>query len=406
MIEQSLNTLDHVRLTVNGRTQREERSEIGQFLTPGAIARFMASLFAPNRWDQVRILDAGAGAGVLFSAYVEMLVAEGRRPLSIGVVAYENDDCILPELAQTMARCEIVCGNAGIAFHGEIRNEDFVSAAIAQTEDGLFSGPGERFTHAILNPPYKKINGESATRKRMDAAGMEVSNLYPAFVWLAARLLAPGGELAAITPRSFCNGPYFREFRLVLLKMMSLRRIHVFESRKKAFGDDDVLQENVIYHAVREGKNPAQVIVSSSEGLDFESASIRSIPYEQVIHPQDRDAFIHLVMNPADDLVVERMRGLTATLSELGLEVSTGRVVDFRAREHLRPQPEEGTAPLVYPCHFQDGFVNWPAPSGKKANAIALSAQTQELLVAAGLLCAHETVLVEGGAAAHRGGCI
>ncbi len=383
-MEQLSHTLDHFRLTVNGRTQREERSEIGQFLTPGAIARFMASLFAPNRRDQVRILDAGAGAGVLFSAYVEMLVAEGRRPLTIEVVAYENDACILPDLTQTMARCEIVCGNDGIAFHGEIRNEDFVSAAIAQTEDGLFSGPGERFTHAILNPPYKKINGESATRKRMDAAGMEVSNLYAAFVWLAARLLVPGGELAAITPRSFCNGPYFREFRLVLLKMMSLRRIHVFESRKKAFGDDDVLQENVIYHAVREGKNPAQVIVSSSEGLDFESASIRSIPYEQVIRPQDRDAFIHLAINPADDLVVERMRGLTATLSELGLEVSTGRVVDFRAREHLRPQPEEGTAPLVYPCHFQGGFVHWPAPSGKKANAIALSAQTQELLVAAG----------------------
>lgn len=384
MAEQLSHTLDQVRRTVNGRTQRAERSDIGQFLTPGAIARFMASLFAQNRLDQVRILDAGAGAGVLFSAFVEALVAEGRRPRSIEVVAYENDGGILPELAQTMARCEAVCGLARIAFHGEVRAEDFVAAAIAQTEEGLFGGPGERFTHAILNPPYKKINGESATRKRLDAARMEVTNLYAAFVWLAACLLAPGGELAAITPRSFCNGPYFRRFRFAFLKMMSLRRIHVFESRKKAFGDDDVLQENVIYHAIREEKNPERVIVSSSEGLDFDSASIRSIPYDQVIRPKDRDAFIHLVMNHTDDQVVERMRSFKATLPDLGLDVSTGRVVDFRAREHLRPQPEEGTAPLVYPCHFQDGFVNWPAPCGKKANAIALSAQTQDLLVAAG----------------------
>ncbi len=225
MTEPLLTALDHVRRTVNGRTQRAERSDIGQFLTPVLIARFMASMFAPNRLDHVRILDAGAGAGVLFSAYVETLVAEGRRPLSIEVVAYENDGGILPELAQTMARCEAACGKVGVAFHGETRVEDFVAAAIARTEEGLFASPGERFTHTILNPPYKKINGQSATRKRLDAAGMEVSNLYAAFVWLAARLLAPGGELAAITPRSFCNGPYFRRFRFALLEMMSLRRI-------------------------------------------------------------------------------------------------------------------------------------------------------------------------------------
>jgi adenine-specific DNA-methyltransferase len=289
MTEQFSHTLDHVRRTVNGRTQRVERSDIGQFLTPGAIARFMASMFAPNRLDHIRILDAGAGAGVLFSAYVESLVSEGRQPLSIEVIAYENDGHILPELAQTMARCETACGKAGVAFHGETKVEDFVAAAIAQTEEGLFAGPGERFTHAILNPPYKKINGQSATRKRLDAAGMEVSNLYAAFFWLAARTLVPGRELAAITPRSFCNGPYFRRFRFALLEMMSLRRIHVFESRRKAFGDDDVLQENVIYHAIREEKNPEQVIVSSSEGLDFERASVRSIPYVQVIRQMNKN---------------------------------------------------------------------------------------------------------------------
>jgi len=371
-------------MTVNNRTQRAERSEIGQFLTPAAIARFMASLFAPNRLDHARILDAGAGAGGLFSAYVETLVSDARRPLSIEVVAYENDKGILPELAQAMARSEADCRQAGITFRGEIRGEDFVAAAIARAEEGLFAGPGERFTHAILNPPYKKINVQSATRKRLNAAGMEVSNLYAAFVWLAARMLTPGGELTAITPRSFCNGPYFRRFRFALLEMMSLRRIHVFESRRKAFGDDDVLQENVIYHAVREEKNPEEVIVSSSEGLDFERTSIRSIPYAHMVLPKDRDVFIHMVMNHADDRVVEKMRRFKATLHDLGLDVSTGRVVDFRAREHLRAQPEEGTAPLIYSCHFKNGFVNWPALSGKKANAIAVSAQTQNLLMATG----------------------
>jgi hypothetical protein len=42
---------------------------------------------------------------------------------------------------------------------------------------------------------------------------------------------------------------YFRPFRTELLKAMTLRRIHVFESREDAFRDDDVLQENVILNS-------------------------------------------------------------------------------------------------------------------------------------------------------------
>lgn len=56
-----------------------------------------------------------------------------------------------------------------------------------------------------------------------------------------------------------------------------------------------------------------------------------------------------------------------SSLNKLGLSVSTGRVVDFRAREHLRQTPEQETVPLIYPCHFLNGFVKWPVESGKKA---------------------------------------
>jgi adenine-specific DNA-methyltransferase len=124
MTEQSLNILDHVLRFVSGRTRRAERADIGQFLTPVAIAHFMVSLFAPNRLDHVRILDAGAGACVLFSAYVERLVSESKQPLSIEVIAYENDGRILPEFTETMAHCEFVCkeGCAGTRHGAHPRN--------------------------------------------------------------------------------------------------------------------------------------------------------------------------------------------------------------------------------------------------------------------------------------------
>jgi adenine-specific DNA-methyltransferase len=377
------NTLDVVRKTLAGRDSRHERSMIGQFLTPAKIGRFMALLFE-RKWEDVRILDAGAGAGTLFAACVESLISENHRPLSIKVVAYENDAHVLPYLKETIKRCESIAKEAGILFRGEIRSEDFIPAAIAQTKEGLFTVQNERFTHAILNPPYKKINGQSSTRRLLNVAGVKVSNLYAAFVWLAALMLEHGGELVAITPRSFCNGPYFRRFRVKLLEMMSLRRIHVFESRNKAFGEDNVLQENVIYHAVRAGGKPERVIVSSSDGVDFDRAISRSVPYEHVVVPGDPDAFIRLLLNDSDDTVMEQMRRFSTSLIKLGLDVSTGRVIDFRAREYLRPLPEGETVPLIYPCHFESGFINWPEKSRRKPNAIVASAQTKVLMVATG----------------------
>jgi adenine-specific DNA-methyltransferase len=375
--------LDIVRKSLSRSKRRLERATISQFLTPAEIARFMASLFEHERED-VRILDPGAGAGVLFAACVEALLAGKKVPHSINVVAYENDERVLPYLKETMDRCESICKRAGTFFRGEIRAQDFIEATIAQTEGSLFTVQEESFTHAILNPPYKKINGQSGTRRWLDAAGIEVSNLYAAFVWLAARMLEAGGELVAITPRSFCNGPYFRRFRVSLLSMMSLRRIHVFESRHKAFGDDDVLQENVIYHAVKGGVKLGSILISSSEGTDFDEASSRSVSYEHVVLPGDRDTFIHLVLNDADERVMEQMGAFATPLVKLGLEVSTGRVVDFRAQQYLRAKPEPGTAPLIYPCHFEGGFVRWPAESAKKANAIIASERTRDLMVPAG----------------------
>lgn len=383
MATEMISQLDQIAQKLNRRHKRCERSRIGQFLTPAPIARFMARLFERDVQD-VRLLDAGAGAGMLFAAAVDALISRDRRPQSIDVVAYENDEAVLPYLEEALFRCEAACRRANVRFRGETRREDFVKGGVALTQQGLFSQQTEWFTHAILNPPYKKVSGESETRQLLAAAGMDVSNLYAAFVWLAAKMLNAGGEIVAITPRSFCNGPYFRRFRVALLDMIRLRQIHLFESRNKAFSHDDVLQENVIFYGIRSGPEPKNVIISSSEKADFDEVNFRRVPYDHVVFPHDRDAFIHVALNDDDEDLIEQMEQFRTPLAELGVEVSTGRVVDFRAREYLRLLPEEGTVPLVYPCHFKHGFVRWPAESEKKPNAIVSSQETRDLMVTAG----------------------
>ncbi len=374
---------DHVRKSFNTAISRTDRSQIGQFLTPAVIAYFMSSILETEGQD-VRILDPGAGTGVLFAACVETLISRKNRPLSIEVVAYETDRIILPYLEETVKRCESLCKAGDVSFQGTIRVEDFVSSAIAETENSLFVVPGKRFTHVVMNPPYKKINSQTAMSRMLYSAGFEVTNLYAAFVWLSMRFLEPGGQMVAITPRSFCNGPYFKKFRVAFLSMMSLRHVHVFISRKKAFGDDDVLQENVIYHAIRGLEKPKSVTISASEGGDFDNVRTLSIPYSHVVRPGDRDAFIHLGVDNVSFDVMRRIECFVSSLSKLNLDVSTGRTVDFRVQEHLRQRPQQGTAPLIYPCHFQHGFIKWPVESGKKPNAIASSSETSNLFVEAG----------------------
>lgn len=107
-------------------------------------------------------------------------------------------------------------------------------------------------------------------------------------------------------------------------------------------------------------------------------------PLIRGVHPGDRDAFIHMGVDDASLDAIIRMEHYASSLTKLNLDVSTGRTVDFRAREHLRQSPQQGTVPLIYPCHFQDGFITWPLESGKKPNAIVSSSETSDLFVEAG----------------------
>lgn len=362
----------------------DKQHELGQFLTPNPIAELMASLFEIHR-NEVHLLDAGAGAGALSAALIGRLCRDARKPKRISVTAYEIDGAQIEPLRARLDGCRRECARAGISFSATVLNEDFIAAAVPMVRDDLFASEAPRFNTAIVNPPYRKIRSDSPTRLLLRSAGIETSNLYAGFVALVTRLLDKGAELVAITPRSFCNGPYFKPFREDFLEAMSLRRLHVFESRSAAFSGDAVLQENIIFHAVKGAPKPRQVIISSSSGEHGGTATERPVDFREVVSPEDAGQFIHLPADDQQEQARRSMQQLVTSLSVLGLSVSTGRVVDFRAKEFLREQPGRDTAPLIYPCHFNGGFVHWPKEKARKPNAIVSNKQTRELLVPAGM---------------------
>lgn len=374
-----LERADAARLLANQLLDQSRRSAMGQFMTPAPIAAFMASMFRRTT-QEVRLLDAGAGVGSLTAALVAAACTWKRRPKLIDATCYEVDPVMLGYLQETMHACEEACDAIGIRLVARIVAADFIEAGAELLDRGLFGGGGKpRFTAAILNPPYRKLNSASRARTLLRGAGLETSNLYAAFVGLSVKLLVPGGELVAITPRSFCNGSYFKPFRQLLLSETSLRQVHVFESRDRAFSDDEVLQENVIFCAVKSAlRGKVTLSTSSAPGAKVTS---RVVPHEVVVVPDDPEAFIHLAVTDEDSKVATRMRRLPCSLADLGLRVSTGRVVDFRAREFLRADPGEGAVPLIYPTHFVRGYVEWPRPGGRKPNALSKGEGTRSLMV-------------------------
>jgi adenine-specific DNA-methyltransferase len=165
---------------------------------------------------------------------------------------------------------------------------------------------------------------------------------------------------------------------------MRFRRVHVFDTRDRAFAEDEVLQENVVFRAEKTTDANSAVVVSSSPGPDDAAVRLRTIKYDDLVRPGDAHVFIHIVPDGAGESVRLQMRSLGATLADLGLTVSTGRVVDFRAKSLLRARPGRNTVPLIYPCHLQDGFVDWPQERARKPNALLLGPRADELLVPAG----------------------
>ena len=363
---------DKVRREISPRLDGKRRAELGQFLTPEPVAVDMAAMFEELPAD-VRLLDAGAGVGSLTAAFVTEALSREKLPRSISVTAFEVDRDLAELLAQTLDDCRAACEEAGVRFASRVIEDDYILHSAEPLLEVV-----EGFNCAILNPPYAKINSASRWRLALRSQGIETVNLYSAFVALALNQLEPGGELVAITPRSFCNGPYYQPFREHLLGLSSLDRLYVFESRKKAFKDDAVLQENVIFR-LRRGEPQ-----SSTVRLETDTGDAREVPFEEVVRPGDKHRFIRLTLSSEDAALAERVQALPCTLVDLDLQVSTGRVVDFRRREELRKDMGEGTAPLIYPSHLREGGVRWPIPDFKKSNAIAITPRVEKELVPPG----------------------
>lgn len=370
-----LNNADLIRIKANSNLNSETKPILGQFFTDSPVCLYMASLF--NDIDgNVTLLDPGCGSGILAAAFTEEALKRGKtRSLDIDIL--EVDGHLKPYADDTLDFAKQAALKVGLDIKSNFYEADFI-----------LDNPSKKYSHIIMNPPYKKIGAKSEHRLTLRRFNIEAVNLYSGFLALSIQNLQAGGELVAIVPRSFCNGPYYRDFRELLLRETTIEKIHIFDSRSSAFSSDGVLQENIIIHIVK-GAIQGQVTITSSPSADFhideetgtiatQDKTIRVVDFESIVNPNDEQKFIHIAANARDQRVIDRLTIFNSSLQELNLQVSTGPVVGFRLKSELLKDYTEGSAPLLYPTHLKKN-VQWPSDS-KKENAISISDKSKKWL--------------------------
>ncbi len=377
-VEALVRRAEERRVRVASSLGAARRARLGQFFTPGRAAGLIAGLPRLPGSGALRVLDPGAGVGSLTVALVARVLRDAPG-LRVEVIAEEVDPAVAAGLGETLADCMDVAASGGTRVTATAVTGDLIAEATGMGRDsGALAAP---FDLVIMNPPYRKLGAGSVERRALLGEGVDCPNLYCAFLAAGVLALKPGGQLAAITPRSFANGPYFGAFRRFFLTAMALDRLHVFESRSAVFGDSDVLQENIVFSATRSGQRGDVALSVSRDHTD--EAGTRRVAYADVVRPGDPHQFVRIPAGEADTLTAEVFAGLPCSLADLDVQVSTGRVVDFRAREHLRDQPAAGSVPLIYPGNLREGRVCWPRPM-RKAQALAACPDTRKLRLAGG----------------------
>lgn len=363
-------------------TPPSHKKRLGQYFTPVEVADFMARLVQCDG-DEVRILDPGAGSGVLACAIAEAIAGRAQPPQRLLIDAYECDRELLPILDRSLMHLRGYLRDRGTTVKYRTFANDFVleHAGELRRSDSLFANGGDhaRYNVVIGNPPYFKLSKSDPRARAADHVVHGQPNIYSIFMAISAALLIPGGEIVFITPRSYTSGPYFRRFRERFFSRIQIEALHVFDSRRDAFNRDGVLQENMILKG-RRNENWARmgtghsVQISVSHGAsDIGASGGRSLPLARLLDMESREKMLRIPLSEDEEEILCRIDRWEGSLRSYGMQVSTGPVVPFRARELLSMTGDvpERHAPLLWLQNVHSMRIEWPSTSRKKSQYIS-----------------------------------
>lgn len=369
------------------------RKQAGQFLTSPKVALYMAESLGVLP-EEARVLDPAIGSGVLPCAVIEQAVSRGY-PKQLHIIGYDTD-AGLCELARTSLQTSVDwAATKDVQVTFEVHNTDFLMAHLSHITTTLFENEGWQYDAVISNPPYFKLNKTDSRAVALSGVMGGATNIYTLFMGSCARLLLERGRSVFIVPRSFCSGTYFARFRSDFVKEIAPLDLHVFDSRKEAFKEDAVLQENIILTFERPSADTRwqSLQVTSSRGAtNLSSATSREIQRDVFLTNKSGGLYFRLPTSELDEHILQILDGWDDTLHSHNFEVSTGPVVPFRARSLMSDADAVrcGDAlPLYWMQNVDADHLTWPADRGNKAQGLLKTPKAKKLLVEA-----HNYVLI------------
>ena len=376
-------------LSFSGHNHRKNG---GHYLTPTNIARFMAE-HASYSEQHMSVLDPGSGTGILAAAVCEAASRSGTVQ-SLHIDAYEIEQSLAGLSHLVLAFAQEWLDQRSVRLTFSVTHRDFVlehaDTLRAKSENrlwGMGECPDAEYDLVISNPPYFKIAKDDPRAVAWASVVHGQPNIYAIFMAISAELLSIDGRLVYIVPRSFASGPYFRKFRDVFFRRVTPTAIHLFESRKDVFKNQTVLQESLVIGARRcvdgEAVDEGRVLVSHSKAAhDLSERQSILVNIDSVLDLASKNKELSIPLCTEDLDLVEAMRTWPNTLHSLGLEVSTGPVVPFRATQFLTHRPlGSRTAPLLWMQHVHPMQTAWPSPVAEKPQWIKAAPESMKLLV-------------------------
>lgn len=336
----------------------QEKKALGQFFTSPVVAEYMASMLHKPEGINISILDAGAGTGVLTAAAAMQLLELGCN--NVHAVLYELDSSVVMHLKQTMTVVESFYQSKKGKFTFEIRNRDFVLDRPDKKE---------LFDVSVINPPYFKYNVKTSSyAKAVSDLYSGDPNIYASFMAIVASCLNNDGQMVAITPRSFTNGLYFKNFRNYLLDITSLEVIHIFKHRDRVFKSDadKVLQENIICKFVKSASYKSIEVRASDCDSSLTNTTVQNYPVELIVDPSNDQRLIRIPESITEAKILKDAEQLESTFSESGYFISTGPVVEHRTRNFIVSLENKiNTVPLYRPHNITPYVALWAGRNKK-----------------------------------------
>lgn len=332
---------------------KSQRKNYGQFFTDINIAKYMANLVNKNK-PSVKILDPGAGSGILSAAILDKL-KNNNVTQNIEITLYENDKNILPLLYSNMEYIKKQLEQCDILFQYKIIDKNFITTNSKVWNDDISNY--EKFDIVISNPPYLKISANSPEAKIMKDIVYGQPNLYFLFMAMSAKLTKYNGENIFIVPRSFASGLYFSAFRKWYFNNMFFSNIHIFNSRNNVFKSDDILQETIIYKSIKTNLKYSNLLISTSEDSNRMENSYKFNTSSKLCINNN---ILFIPSSEEDISILKFVQKWTYSLLKNGFRAKTGQVVDFREKEFLSYEDNINSIPLLWAYNFENSNILFP----------------------------------------------